>query len=146
MSNQTTSKRHYCVDLQGPALSFVTRQSAVFLTLLLALILSGTVPQGFMRSKGADGMTIVLCTADGPTEVWLSADGDVQKEAPVDHSSPEISDCLGITLSLVLVQSWFETLVYPAEFSPYRATFIDRRRALVVEHSPLQPRAPPALA
>ncbi|MBU2867849.1 DUF2946 family protein [Pacificibacter marinus] len=143
MSNQTVNKRHCCESLLGSALSFVAHRSAVFCILLVALVLSGTVPQGFMRSAADDGMMLVLCTPNGPTEVWMTADGDIQEKAPIDHTTSEQMDCLAVTLSLVLVQSWLETLVNPAEFSPFRTTFIDQRRALVVEHSPLQPRAPP---
>lgn len=145
MSNQTAYKRHFGKGLLGAALSFVTRQSTVFCTLLLALILSGTVPQGFMRSAADDGMMLVLCTPNGLTEVWMSAEGDIHENAPIDHTASDQMDCLAITLSLVLVQSWLDALVNPAEFSPFRMTLSDQRRALVVTHSPVQPRAPPAV-
>lgn len=49
--------------------------------LLLSLLLAGMVPDGMMRQAGADGMHLVLCTADGVQEVWLSEDG---KTTPVD--------------------------------------------------------------
>lgn len=143
MSNQTVYKRHFCEGPLGSALSFVTYQSAVFCSLLFALVLSGTVPQGFMRSAADDGMMLVLCTPNGPTEVWMTTDGDIQEKAPIDHTTSDQMDCLAITLSMVLVQSWLKTLVNPAEFAPFRTTYIDQRRALVLERSPLQPRAPP---
>ncbi len=93
-------------------------QTGVFYTLLLALLLPGTVPQGLMRSSDDDGMAILLCTTSGPTEVWLPLDGELQDEAPADHSSSEMADCLAVTLSLGMVKSWFETLAQHAEFSP----------------------------
>lgn len=49
--------------------------------LLLSLLLAGLVPSGMMRQAGADGMRLVLCTADGVQEVWLSENGDT---TPVD--------------------------------------------------------------
>lgn len=121
----------------------VARMS-VFLTLLIALIVSGTVPQGFMRDSRAGGMALVLCTPEGPTEVWLTAEGEIEEVAPTDHSSKDAPACLAVTLSMVLVQAQLDTLGQTAEFAPYRTTFIDRRSALVTTHTPLQPRAPPA--
>ncbi|WP_417258134.1 hypothetical protein [Celeribacter sp.] len=146
MTNPTVNIGHFREGLFGRAVSFVTRQSVLFCTLIFALILSGTVPQGFMRSSDDDGIMLVLCTSGGPTEVWLSADGDILDDAPADNSAPDLPNCLAITLSLVLVQAWHDALVNTAEFSPYRATFINRRRALIAEQSPLQPRAPPTFS
>lgn len=143
MSNQATSTGKNLAGLWGRAISTVLRRSTVFYTLLLALFLSGTVPQGFMRAADGGGIAMVLCTTDGATEVWLSADGEILDEAPSDHSSSEMADCLAVSLSLAMVQSWFSALVHVAEFAPYHATFIDRRRALVAALTPLQPRAPP---
>jgi len=120
-------------------------RSAICHTLLLALILSGTVPQGFMRSSDADGMALVLCSPDGLTEVWLTADGEIQDEAPADQPSSDMPDCLAVTLSVAMLQSWLGALAQPVEFSPYSATFIDRRSALIPAITPLQPRAPPVL-
>lgn len=129
----------------GRATSIALRQTVVFCTLLFALVLSGSVPQGYMQSTNGDGMAIVLCTTNGPIEVWQTAQGEVMDAAPADHSSTDIADCLAITLSLVLVQSRFEALAQPVEFSPYHTTFIDRRGALISARTPLQPRAPPVL-
>nr|WP_050525864.1 hypothetical protein [Pseudorhodobacter aquimaris] len=98
-----------------------------------------------MRTADDDGMQLVLCTPEGPTEVWLSADGSIKDETPADSAPSQVSDCLAITLSLVLVLSWIETLAQPAALSPYRATFIDRRRTLILTRTPQQPRAPPRL-
>ena len=46
------------------------------ITLLLGLVLLGTVPDGMMRKAGADGIRLVLCTGDGTREVWLTEDGE----------------------------------------------------------------------
>ncbi|WP_226782889.1 DUF2946 family protein [Oceaniglobus trochenteri] len=111
--------------------------------LLVSLVLSGTVAQGFMRVAGDDGMAVVLCTPEGPTEVWLTEDGRTLDEQPADHAPSETSGCLAITLSLVLVQAWLVTLATPAEFGMFRTVLVDRRHALVSDATPHQPRAPP---
>ncbi len=98
-----------------------------------------------MRSAGDDGMSLVLCTTEGPKQVWLSTDGDIQENAPTEHEPAEMSDCLAITLSLVLIQSWLGALAHPSEFTPHRLVFVDQRRARAPAYTPLQPRAPPAL-
>ena len=145
MSSPTTSRRNICIALWGRAVSVVMGKPAIFYTLLLALILSGTVPQGFMRTTGADGTSLVLCTSQGPTEVWLTASGDIQPDPPSEQTPTDISDCLAITLSLVMVQARFETPARTAEFSPYSRVYIDRSNALIPAKTPLQPRAPPVL-
>ncbi|WP_417714709.1 DUF2946 family protein [Pseudophaeobacter arcticus] len=45
--------------------------------LLLALFGSASVPDGFMRAQGPEGLRLVLCTPDGTQEVWLTDDGEV---------------------------------------------------------------------
>lgn len=143
MLNPPADKRHFYDGFLSHVMTLFARRSTVFCTLLLALTLSGTVPQGFMRSAADNGMMLVLCTSNGPTEVWMSADGEIHQTAPIDHSPPDLPDCLAVTLSLVMVQAWFDTLVSPAEFVPFHVALSDQLRALVVTHSPLQPRAPP---
>lgn len=56
--------------------------------LLVSLLLMATVPQGMMRIGGADGMRVVLCTSDGPTEIWLGADGTPIDEPEHEQSAP----------------------------------------------------------
>ncbi|MCI5112436.1 MAG: hypothetical protein MRY75_17970 [Marivita sp.] len=53
--------------------------------LFLALLGSATVPDGFMRAQGPDGLRLVLCTPDGTQEVWLTDEGDV---IPVEDDHP----------------------------------------------------------
>ena len=58
--------------------------------LLIALVLSGSVPAGMMHASGADGVRLVLCTPEGTKEVWLAEDGTatpVEDEAPSDHGN-----------------------------------------------------------
>ncbi len=43
---------------------------------LAALLLMATVPQGMMRVGGEEGTRLVLCTGNGPTEIWLGPDGE----------------------------------------------------------------------
>lgn len=52
---------------------------------LLALLGSATVPDGFMRAQGPEGLRLVLCTPDGTQEVWLTDDGEV---IPVEEDHP----------------------------------------------------------
>ncbi|OOY11918.1 hypothetical protein BMG00_12640 [Thioclava marina] len=69
------------------------------LLLLLAVLLAGLVPDGMMRQASADGMRLVLCTADGVQEVWLTDDG---KTTPVDpgHEQTETHEqhCVQVNL------------------------------------------------
>lgn len=51
--------------------------------LLLALIGTGLVPSGFMRVSGPEGMRLVLCTGDGPQEIFVDARG-----APIPDDDP----------------------------------------------------------
>lgn len=145
MSNQAACNLNIGARPMGSAMSACLRRAAILYTLLLSLVLSGIVPHGFMRSADSGGMALVLCSSDGPIEAWLSADGELLDAAPTDAPSSELTDCLAITLSLVLMQAWYATIAQPVEFSPYLVTYIDRRSALVPALTPLQPRAPPVL-
>ncbi|WP_366846999.1 hypothetical protein [Pseudophaeobacter sp.] len=52
---------------------------------MLALIGSATVPNGFMRASGPQGLRLVLCTSAGKQEVWLTDTGDI---IPVEDTTP----------------------------------------------------------
>ena len=143
MAMQTVGIQNIWADLLRRAIAVGLRQSAVFFALLLALLFSGTVPQGFMRTADGDGMAIVLCTPNGTTEVWLTASGDIQDEAPVHDSSSEPSECLAITVALAAAQGAVGTLGQTIEIAPYRTGLVDRRGAIAPALTPLQPRAPP---
>ncbi|MCZ4351201.1 hypothetical protein O4H61_01595 [Roseovarius aestuarii] len=57
--------------------------------LLIALLFSGTVPDGMMRvAQPGEGLRLVLCTPEGISEVWLAEDGSV---TPVENA-PSGSD------------------------------------------------------
>lgn len=146
MAMQTVGIRNISADPLGRVIPIGLRRSAVFYTLVLALFLSGIVPQGFMRATDGDGMAIVLCTTDGPSEVWLTADGELQDTAPVDNSSPETLACLAITVALAAVQGGIGTLAQAIETAPYRNVLIDRRGTNAPALTPRQPRAPPIAA
>lgn len=63
--------------------------SSLILQMLLAsLLLMATVPQGMMRIRGADGMRVVLCTSDGPSEIWIGTDGTPVDAPEHDQSAP----------------------------------------------------------
>lgn len=64
------------------------RQLLLRSLLLIALALMATVPSGMMRIKGDGGMRLVLCTGDGPQEVWLDARGIPSTPEHEDHHSP----------------------------------------------------------
>lgn len=98
-----------------------------------------------MRVASNDGMMLVLCTPEGPAEVWLTDDGRALDEQPADHPTEGPSSCMAVTLSLVMVQAWLYTLAGPAEFNAFRPDFIDLRRARLSDKAPNQPRAPPVL-
>lgn len=68
--------------------------------LLLALLGIGSVPEGMMRAGGADGMRLVLCTTEGPQEVWLSDDG---RTTPINEHDNEHdrSHCVQVSIGSV---------------------------------------------
>lgn len=67
--------------------------------LLLSLLLAGMVPDGMMRQAGADGTRLVLCTADGVQEVWLSENGETTPADPErDGKTAHKSHCVQVNL------------------------------------------------
>ncbi|MET4104303.1 hypothetical protein ABIE58_003754 [Roseovarius sp. MBR-78] len=68
--------------------------------LLLALLGTGSVPEGMMRAGGADGMRLVLCTTDGPQEAWLTDDGRTipVEDHDTDHDQPH---CVQVSIGSV---------------------------------------------
>lgn len=53
-----------------------------------------------MRAGGADGMRLVLCTTDGPQEVWLTDDGRTipVEDHDTDHDQPH---CVQVSIGSV---------------------------------------------
>lgn len=142
MAMQTVSIQTIWAGLSRRVTAVGLRRFTVLYSLFLALLLSGTVPQGFMRATDGDGMAIVLCTTDGTSEVWLSENGEIQDEAPVDGTSSEQSGCLAITVALTAIQGAFGTLGQTIEFAPFRMVLVDRRGP-IAPVTPRQTRAPP---
>ena len=145
MSNVVTTSNRRLVGWAGSASRLLGHDVALRCVLLLSLLLSGIVPQGLMRVASSDGMMLVLCTPEGPTEIWLTDDGRALDEQPADHPTEGPPSCIAVTLSLAMVQAWLYTFAGPVEFTAFRPDFIDLRRAQFSEDAPHQPRAPPVL-
>ncbi len=92
--------------------------AAARVVLLVALIASGVVPQGMMRVAGAEGARLVLCTGEGPREIWMAADGSVSDEAPLPSTNHEVSSCLAVSLSLAGLEMPALPDFRPAERAP----------------------------
>lgn len=117
--------------------------AALRVALLIALIASGGVPQGMMRVAGAEGTRLVLCTGEGPREIWMAADGSVSDEAPLPSQNHEVSSCLAVSLSLAGLEMPALPDFRPAERAPEP---VPPARVAVVLHAPDPahgPRAPP---
>lgn len=116
------------------------RQLLLQSLLLIALALMATVPSGMMRIKGDGGMRLVLCTGDGPQEVWLDARGIPSTPEHEDHHSPR---CVQVHLTAPITA--FVPLVAHAElqrwnFAPAGRNQIHARLPFVWQSGP---RAPP---
>lgn len=55
--------------------------------LLLALLGTMSVPSGFMRASGPEGMVLVLCTPDGPQEIMLDPSGNPVRDTGSDDTA-----------------------------------------------------------
>lgn len=117
----------------------------VFLTglLFVALILSGSVPQGMMRSAGADGMRLVLCTPDGPRDVWMTPAGDIRDTGSLPGRNHETGKCLAVTLSLAAVQTGVGDLVAPGDPADLRLSLGGPRDMPHLFQAAAHPRGPP---
>lgn len=113
--------------------------------LLVSLILSGTVPQGMMRTASVDGMQLVLCTPEGPKEVWMGAEGEIHDTLPASDEPHFTQKCLSVTLAMVGLQFWRGALAEPARFATFRPDTSDLRIARAPASTAHRPRAPPAL-
>ncbi|NIZ14822.1 DUF2946 family protein [Phaeobacter sp. HF9A] len=52
---------------------------------LLAILVAGLIPAGWMPGSGTEGkMLLVICTGDGPQELWVDPDGDTAPEHSED--------------------------------------------------------------
>ncbi len=115
------------------------------MVLLLALLLSGTVPQGMMRVAGADadGVRLVLCTPDGLRDAWMAPDGTIVDSDPLPAETHETSDCLAVSVALGTGQPLWPTALKHTEFSAFilglGPSWIGSQSTL----APAQPCAPP---
>lgn len=113
--------------------------------LLVALIVAGTVPQGLMRMARADGIELVLCTPDGPQDLWITADGENHEDQPTQEEEHPGPKCLNVTLAMAALTYWVASLPLDAGYAAYQLETDD----LLVVRAPAaaahQPRAPPAL-
>lgn len=57
--------------------------------LVLALLGTGTVPQGMMRAATGDGLRMVICTDGGLREVLIAADGTITPAGSQPDSDPD---------------------------------------------------------
>ena len=129
---------------QGAAQTFCT---VARLILLLALLLSGGVPQGMMRTQNAQGGTeLVLCTPEGPRAIWMAADGSIQPRAPLPQKNAEMGKCLAVNLSFAAVQVGASSLVLAAEFSDFRPDLTAQPPVYAPLRPRAQPRAPPTFS
>ncbi|NIZ12986.1 hypothetical protein [Phaeobacter sp. HF9A] len=96
------------------------------LLLLVALLFAGTVPAGMMPVSAADGdgMRLVLCTDEGPREVWLAADGTVTEATDSEDDGHRSYHCVQVSL---FTPDWalpdpepLATLLRPAERRAHR--------------------------
>jgi len=113
--------------------------------LVLALLLAGMVPQGMMRVADATGQRLVLCTPDGPREIWMASDGAVRESAPLPAQNGETGKCLAVTLALVAVQPDLGALARPVTFETFHPPLGTQTAPAAPLRHGAQPRAPPVL-
>jgi len=113
--------------------------------LLVALMVAGTVPHGLMRMARADGIKLVLCTPDGPKELWMTADGEIHEDQPTheeEHSGPQ---SLNVALAMAALTYWAASLPLEAGYAAYQLETGNLQAAGAPVAAAHQPRAPPAL-
>ncbi|MFV0490389.1 MAG: DUF2946 family protein [Pseudorhodobacter sp.] len=117
------------------------------LFLLIALMLSGSVPPGMMRIADGDGMRLVLCTTEGAQEVWLAEDGSTTPFGNVDESqTQDRPNCVQVNLH---APGWLQ--VQPVPATRRERLMQPPRPAHQISHRPASARpqlsrAPPRLA
>lgn len=98
------------------------------------------VPQGLMTAATADGLAIILCTADGPVRILLGADGQ-----PVEPDTADAS-CELSTSAKTFVQA--EAPKGATTALKWRGDVPARIRTFLLSQDPderFEPRAPPIL-
>lgn len=94
-----------------------------------------------MRISDGDGMRLVLCTSDGPTEIWLGPDGEPIDEPDSNQTTPH---CVQVHVADVGT-AFSPVSLRDVEFSH---TVLTRTRDQIAASTPQVtqsgPRAPPA--
>jgi hypothetical protein len=119
---------------------------ALRVVIVVALLWSGAVPQGFMRAGGSERMRLVLCTGEGPQEAWIAPDGRIQSDVPGDDAPERTSRCLAIALLLVQHQLAARPVPRLVAFHHLHLIPADQAHEVALPVRPGNPRAPPLLA
>ncbi|SNZ07574.1 hypothetical protein [Cohaesibacter gelatinilyticus] len=119
--------------------------SSVLLTqiLLISMLVLGGLPQGVMEVSDSDGVRIVICTGNGPLDLWQQLDGTVSEQMPEQEQSERSHDCINVLVANTGVQSLQDLVWGSVEFSRYRLPIASRQVAGLIYQTPQQPRAPP---
>ncbi len=119
--------------------------SSVLLTqiLLISMLVLGGIPQGVMQVSDSDGFRIVICTGNGPLDLWQQLDGTVSEQIPGQEQSERSYDCINVLVASTGVQSLHDLVWGSVEFSRYRLPITSRQVAHLIYQAPQQPRAPP---
>ena len=129
-----------------PRESFRLRALLLRGLVLLSLFLSGIVPDGMMRLAEDGGTRLVLCTGDGPQEIWLTPDGESRPVPPGDtNEAAHQQHCIQVSLALSDVQPQAAArllqVALPVEFAAGAHQTFKRLNAATAA----SPRAPPIL-
>jgi hypothetical protein len=96
-----------------------------------------------MRAAGEDGVRLVLCTEEGPRDLWLSADGSVTGQAPLPESNQEVGKCLAVTQAIAAVQAAFLADATRTAFARFRPVLTTAHRPGFAVDLGRAARAPP---
>ncbi|MFN6951118.1 MAG: hypothetical protein ACK4NE_00785 [Albidovulum sp.] len=126
------------------ATSFLSR-IATLLT-LISLVLTAVVPQGMMRVADGDGVRLLLCTEDGPREIWLGSGEGPSEPVPVSDDNRESTKCLAVTICLAAVQAETLSDAGLADFARFRPVLTSAFWPGFAVDPSRAPRAPPVFS
>lgn len=109
--------------------------------LMLALLATGTVPQGMMRASDGDGMRMVICTDGGPRDMLITADGVATPAPPKPDSGAEGHGMACIVISQAMPDHDPPCCATPARL--LRETALVAHRHLLLPPATAAPRAQP---
>lgn len=116
------------------------------LLILIALVLTAVVPQGMMRMADGDGFRLLLCTEDGPREIWLASGEGPSEPVPVSDDSRETTRCLAVTICFAAVQAKTLADAGQADFARFRPVLTSAFWPVFAVDPSCAPRAPPVLS